>query len=107
MKFSSVCKVAHKFKAQLKKDPLGPSVEWFKNLHVPTCKLCTRRAPAPALKPKVTKKGDRYTVSSFSDPKKVYVVTKKGARYACSCPAWIYSKDRGNCKHIDKIKKAA
>ena len=52
-------------------------------------------------------KGNRFTVSSFTDPKKKYVVVKQGARYACSCPAWIYSKRRQDCKHIEKIRKAA
>ena len=124
MKFNSQCKTAQKFKAAADSPE---AVEWFKNIHIPNCHKCSRRARILAT-PKVTGKGlvwndqeltwqfalpsgagDRFTIRSFTDPKKSYVVTKKGAAFRCSCPRWIFSKHKTDCKHIEqiKLKKAA
>ena len=105
MKFNSQCKTAQKFKAAADSPE---AVEWFKNIHIPNCQKCSRRAPRAAT-PKVTGAGDRFTIRSFTDPKKSYVVTKKGATFRCSCPRWIFSKHKTDCKHIEqiKLKKAA
>jgi hypothetical protein len=103
MKFSSQCKTAQKFKADaLSKSP--EAVEFFKNIHIPNCPKCRKHVPA-AIAPKVSGSGDRFTVRSFSDPKKTYVVTKQGKTFRCSCPRWIYSDHKTDCKHIQQIKQ--
>jgi len=104
MKFSPKCKIAQKFKAEAYSPE---AIEWFKNIHIPNCRTCSRRA-AP-LPPKVIGKGDRFIVRSFTDPKKTYVVTKNGKTFRCSCPRWIFSGHKTDCKHIQqiKLKKAA
>jgi hypothetical protein len=102
MKFSSQCKTAQKFKADaLSKSP--EAVEFFKNIHISNCPKCRKRAPA-AIAPKVSGSGDRFTVRSFSDPKKTYVITKQGKTFRCSCPRWIFSDHKTDCKHIAQIK---
>jgi len=67
-----------------------------------------------------------FTVSSMTDARRRYTVTRKTARkWACSCPAWIYPRcqncgktrrrckckapaiGRHDCKHIKQIRRAA
>jgi SWIM zinc finger len=108
MKFSSECKIAQKFKAwSNEKELTDETIEWWKNIHIPNCKKCRKKKAMPAPASKVTKSGERFKVPSFTNPKKLYTVTRRKTGYQCSCPAWIYSKDRRDCKHIEKIKKAA
>lgn len=85
----------------------GEIVEWFKNIHIPNCRKC-RHAPHVAA-PKISGAGNRFTVRSFTNPKKSYVVTKTGKRFRCSCPRWIFGDHKTDCKHIEqiKLKKAA
>ena len=48
-----------------------------------------------------------YTVDSFSDPAKQYVVAKSAqGAWGCSCPRWIYHRtETGDCKHIKAVQR--
>jgi hypothetical protein len=50
-------------------------------------------------------KPKKFSVPSFTNPKKNYVVTKQGKTFKCSCPNWIYRQ--AQCKHIRLVKEAA
>ncbi|HWP59504.1 MAG TPA: hypothetical protein VNL14_16550 [Candidatus Acidoferrales bacterium] len=106
MKFKSGCKTAEKLKTQQAQEKLSPeTIEWFKNLHVPSCKVCSgSKAPVPQAKPK-TKWDRQFTVRSFSDPDKTYRVSVRGKVWVCSCPSYVFRHEE--CKHIEKLRKAA
>jgi len=43
----------------------------------------------------------RIVVRSASDKRVHYILTKRGRKWACDCPAFIYQKGhRKPCKHI-------
>lgn len=47
---------------------------------------------------------EMYTVQSESNPKFRYTVALNDVnQWSCSCPAWIWAKPRGNCKHITAL----
>jgi hypothetical protein len=48
----------------------------------------------------------RYKVTSFTDRSKSYVVAlKSDGSWGCSCPAWKFRRQRGDCKHILYVKQ--
>jgi hypothetical protein len=52
-----------------------------------------------------TKKYRRQIIIKSASSDKVYTISEsmKG-EWSCSCPAWIYSTPRHDCKHISEIK---
>lgn len=47
---------------------------------------------------------EMYNVPSDRNPKFTYVVALNSQNsWSCSCPAWIWSKKRENCKHITRV----
>lgn len=43
-----------------------------------------------------------WSVRSETQPDKTYTVTKDGDAYSCSCPHWVYRRQK--CKHIFAVK---
>lgn len=49
---------------------------------------------------------EAYAVPSESVRKFTYVVAVNATgEWACSCPAWVWSNPRRNCKHIEQVLK--
>jgi len=46
----------------------------------------------------------RWEVESTSDDTQHYHVFKRGGKWSCTCPDWIYRGGFGDCKHIEAVK---
>lgn len=50
---------------------------------------------------------NRWRVRSHSDGRKKWTVTRRGRRFACSCPRWTFNVPRPECGHIKDVKAGA
>lgn len=53
-----------------------------------------------------TRWAKQWTVPSKSNPELIYIVSMKhDGGYVCSCPAGIFQRTKGPCKHIRAVER--